>query len=43
MKNYKVAIYSAIGIVGAIALAGFIIGGGLFLTQTLTSPTNNQV
>jgi hypothetical protein len=42
VKNYKVAIYTAIGIVGAIALAGFIIGGGLFLTQTLTSPTNNQ-
>jgi hypothetical protein len=42
VKNYKVAIYTAIGIVGAIALAGFIIGGGLSLTQTLTSPTNNQ-
>jgi hypothetical protein len=42
VKNYKIAIYNAIGIVGAIALAGFIIGGGLFLTQTLTSPTNNQ-
>ena len=28
-KNYKIAIYSAVGIAGAIALAGFIISGGL--------------
>jgi hypothetical protein len=28
-KNYKVAIYTAVGIAGAIALAGFIISGGL--------------
>lgn len=28
-KNYKIAIYTAAGIVGAIALAGFIISGGL--------------
>jgi hypothetical protein len=42
VKNYKVAIYTAIGIVSAIALAGFIIGAGFFLTQALTSPTNNQ-
>ena len=28
-KNYKVAIYTAAGIAGAIALAGFIISGGL--------------
>jgi hypothetical protein len=30
VKNYKVAIYTAIGIIGAIALSGFIIGVGLF-------------
>ena len=29
-KNYKITIYSAAGIAGAIALAGFIISGGLF-------------
>ena len=28
-KNYKIAIYTAVGIAGAIALAGFIISGGL--------------
>ena len=28
-KNYKIAIYTAAGIAGAIALAGFIISGGL--------------
>src|ERR687895_2517737 len=28
-KNYKLAIYTAVGIAGAIALAGFIISGGL--------------
>lgn len=28
-KNYKIVIYTAVGIAGAIALAGFIISGGL--------------
>ncbi|MDQ3971677.1 MAG: carboxypeptidase-like regulatory domain-containing protein, partial [Thermoproteota archaeon] len=28
-KNYKIAIYTAVGIAGAIALAGFIMSGGL--------------
>jgi hypothetical protein len=28
-KNYKIAIYTAVGIAGALALAGFIISGGL--------------
>jgi hypothetical protein len=28
-KNYRIAIYTAVGIAGAIALAGFIISGGL--------------
>src|ERR687892_320584 len=28
-KNYKIAIYTAVGIAGAVALAGFIISGGL--------------
>jgi hypothetical protein len=28
-KNYKIAIYTAVGIAGAIALAGFIVSGGL--------------
>jgi uncharacterized membrane protein len=28
-KNYKITIYTAAGIAGAIALAGFIISGGL--------------
>ena len=28
-KNYKIAIYTVVGIAGAIALAGFIISGGL--------------
>ena len=28
-KNYKIAIYTAVGIAGAIALAGLIISGGL--------------
>ena len=41
VKNYKIAIYTAIGIEGAIALAGFLIGGGLFVTKTLTPTTNN--
>jgi hypothetical protein len=28
-KNYKIAVYTAVGIAGALALAGFIISGGL--------------
>ena len=34
-KNYKIAIYTAVGIAGAIALAGFIISGGLLPNSNL--------
>jgi hypothetical protein len=34
-KNYKTAIYTAVGIAGAIALAGFIISGGLLPNSNL--------
>ena len=37
-----IAIYTAVGIAGAIALAGFIISGGLYLTQTSTKKQSLQ-
>ncbi len=37
-KNYKIAIYAAIGIAGAIALAGFIISGGLLPNANVNQP-----
>ena len=35
-KNYKIAIYTAVGIAGAIALAGFIISGGLLPNSNIS-------
>ena len=37
-KNYKIAIYTAVGIAGAIALAGFIISGGLLPNTNVNQP-----
>jgi hypothetical protein len=37
-KNYKIAIYTAAGIVGAIALAGFILSGGLLPNTNVNQP-----
>jgi hypothetical protein len=37
-KNYKLAIYTAAGIAGAIALAGFIISGGLLPNTNVNQP-----
>src|SRR5919106_398276 len=38
-KNYKIAIYTAVGIAGAIALAGFIISGGLLPNTNVNEET----
>lgn len=40
MNNHKLLIYTAVGIIGAIALAGFIISGGLLpnVNKGATSP-----
>src|SRR5712691_2010301 len=40
-NNHKLLIYTAVGIIGAIALAGFIISGGLLpnVNKAATSPT----
>jgi Carboxypeptidase regulatory-like domain len=37
-KNYKIAIYTAAGIAGMIALAGFIISGGLLPNTNVNQP-----
>jgi len=34
-KNYRTVIYTTVGIAGAIALAGFIISGGLLLNSNI--------
>ena len=36
-SNYRIAIYTAAGIIGAVALAGFIISGGMLPNTNIAS------
>ena len=42
-SNYRIAIYTAAGIIGAVALAGFIISGGLLPNANISNDISSSV